>query len=106
QVMGLVRAWTSALADFVDAARTSGETDSSIDSVAVAEHIVITNLGSAMLSRRVGTEREPARMRYTRLTLKASGFADVDMIADEVLDSWTSGRDSTLPPKSLDIDPR
>src|SRR5690606_34548600 len=62
----------------------------------IAEHILITNLGTASFRLHThATEPRRPRLRYLRITLKGAGFPDVDAVIAEEAAAHPNG---TLPP--------
>ncbi|QDB79735.1 TetR/AcrR family transcriptional regulator [Georgenia wutianyii] len=84
---------------FVAEAYAAGEGDSSLPPADVAEHIVVTNLGTASFRlHQHPTGPGRPRLRFLRITLAGAGFHDVDSVIDEVVSSRANGTLDALPP--------
>jgi len=84
---------------FVTQADAAGEVDGALPSADVAEHIVITNLGTASF-RLYQHPAQPTRprLRFLRITLAGSGFRNVDAVIDGVVASRANGTLEEMPP--------
>lgn len=84
---------------FVTEAQRTGEVKAMLPPADIAEHIVITNLGTASFRLHThSTEPGRPRLRYLRITLRGSGFPDVDTVVDDVVESRANGTLHTMPP--------
>ena len=88
-----------ALESFVSSAQAAGELSTALGATEVAEHLLVTNLGTAFLVRHKHVP-EPGRkrLRFVRLTLKACGMPDVDDVVDDVLATLANNSLESLPP--------
>lgn len=86
------------LESFATSAQASGELSTAIGAAEVAEHLLVTNLGTAFLARHKHIP-EPGRkrLRFIRLTLKTCGMPDADVIVDDVLATLANNSLASLP---------
>ncbi|HLT84159.1 MAG TPA: TetR family transcriptional regulator [Phototrophicaceae bacterium] len=84
---------------FVADAQRAGEADSRLPAGDIAEHVLITNLGTASFRLHThATAPGRPRLRFLRITLTGSGFHDVDDVIDGVVASRANGTLDELPP--------
>lgn len=88
-----------AIEQFVAEAQRADDVEATLPPADIAEHILITNLGTASFRLHThATEPRRPRLRYLRITLKGAGFPDVDAVIDEVVASHANGTLPTMPP--------
>ncbi|MFC4555914.1 TetR/AcrR family transcriptional regulator [Georgenia faecalis] len=99
EIADVIADWVARIQGLIEQGRELGEVGGRLSAHEVAEHILVTAVGSAFLGSRIYfTDRDRKRLRFMRVTLTAVGVTDADDVVDGVLATRANGMLTELPP--------